>query len=439
MAMTNITAEYLSSPLHRVAGLSRFSLIVAFWFYLAFIAQIWISPVDFLMLQPGQAAPDPLLLAYIRYAGLVLSLALIVANPMRLIASARLIPEIGIISIVYVACILRTSDPLAAIPLATNTFVMFCAPIIFGYYLGYEYLVRCTWKFLIFISLVSVLLGLSRSDYGIMHSLGDEWRGVFNHKNTLGAFLAVTLLLTFYANKIIKASIWVRTVVALLCVGGLVGANSMSPLAAILIAIVGSQAILLVRRVRPRLLVPPLFILILFAFSICIWNMPWFLDLIGRDVTLTGRTNSWDAVLPLIFANPFGLGPGGAAAPIVIEAISQRFGRSYSAIDNAYIVMALEFGLWFPAVYGLWLAGFVLGVHRKATTIGASLLPALALFLLAIATAERSGGPYLGLPFAVFCIVLIAYRFAPLTTGGYPHVSEKNLTRVAGGPDTEGR
>jgi exopolysaccharide production protein ExoQ len=175
---------------------------------------------------------------------------------------------------------------------------------------------------------------------------GGAWRGLSTYKNTFGEHMAVAVLLLVLVR--FRRVPWLRYVFLLIAVGLLFLSHSAT---AVVCGVLSLAAIPLWRLLRgkQRLLVYLPVALIFFAGIYCILAYPEAIfQLLGRDTTLTGRTDLWSKLLPVIANRPV-LGYGYAAfwAGLRPEVLSVWIGtgrRQIPIADNGYIDLCLSLG-----------------------------------------------------------------------------------------------
>ncbi|WNZ47628.1 O-antigen ligase [Leptolyngbya boryana CZ1] len=173
-------------------------------------------------------------------------------------------------------------------------------------------------------AILSLIFGLLLPEYGVMGGkllvmggaedvLDGTWRGIFIHKNPFGRAMALGSVAMFCVACDIRKSVW-----RWLAWGGLGLLFSLiivsKSATSLCVAIVCLVLIPLCRALRWNLqAVSVLYIIAVIIFgSIATFGVSGFdtvLDALGRDVTLTGRTELWEAVSHDIWNNPiFGHG-----------------------------------------------------------------------------------------------------------------------------------
>lgn len=199
------------------------------------------------------------------------------------------------------------------------------------------------------------------TDYESGHA--GRWRGVFGHKNLLGqvaALLAITSVTLTTIPRLLRLIALVVSIVIL------TNAESGS---STLVAIIGVSSGLLITaapRYRAGVLLL-LFSAIVAAYAAGISVIGELASLLGKDETLTGRTEVWGMAAAEIQRNlPFGLGFGA-----VEEFNKELYGASgykFVNVHNSFLEILLSLGL----------LGLVIIVTTMTSILRWSLTPALA-------------------------------------------------------------
>ena len=218
------------------------------------------------------------------------------------------------------------------------------------YSLG-EQLRLLAWAFGI-AALLSLLFALAVPSIGISSKVESPgaWLGIFDHKNTLGSRMALgalVFLLVGLSTRRYRKLAWASLG---LSVGLILLSASQSSLVIFLTLpfLLGVYSMLR----RPYTLAVPLSItLMLLGGSAATWlliNLETVLTALGRDVTLTGRTELWDAVWEMIWRSPwlgygynaFWMGWEGPSASVWIAT-----GARHLHSHNGFLDLWLELGL----------------------------------------------------------------------------------------------
>lgn len=149
----------------------------------------------------------------------------------------------------------------------------------------------------------SLLLGIALPGYAIV---GGLWRGVYLHKNALGALMsmnAIIFLLLTFSNRRYRwlTGIGVGLSVCLLLLSG--SATAIILLATLLILLPVYRAL----RWNYTIVVPFLIVALLAGAGVLVWlseNSTILLTALGKDSTLTGRTEIWEAAMQMIQQRP---------------------------------------------------------------------------------------------------------------------------------------
>lgn len=173
------------------------------------------------------------------------------------------------------------------------------------------------------------------------------WRGVFNHKNTLGFTAALLVVLTAAHLPVLSR----RVAVTLFALGGLalVGSRSMGALGALAYAGLVWALVAVVRRHR-RVRFRHVLALTAIVFVAVVAVVPRVIDQLGRDPTLTGRTVMWsalwrDAKQDLVFGHGVGAYWFDPASRPTLHALEQRLHFRPGQAHNGALDTIIDAGL----------------------------------------------------------------------------------------------
>jgi exopolysaccharide production protein ExoQ len=209
-----------------------------------------------------------------------------------------------------------------------------------------------------------LMVYLVAPEYVIDYSAyGGAWKGLSTYKNTFGEHMAVAVLLLVVVR--FRRLPWLRYVFLLIAAGLLFLSRSAT---AVVCGALTLSAVPLWRLMRGKqsLLVG---VLIALTFSLVIYWLLAFpetiFQVLGRDATLTGRTDLWSKLLPVIANRPV-LGYGYAAfwtgSNAEVLNVWITAGRLVPIADNGYLDLCLSLG---AAGLSLFLCVFT-GAFRKA-------------------------------------------------------------------------
>ena len=204
----------------------------------------------------------------------------------------------------------------------------------------------------------SVILILLSPDIGIMHAAeygGEElegnWKGIYPHKNVFGFAMAVAvfvqlLLIALSSKRSVSAYAWAIFYFALIVLSKSATALliSMSYFFVLTIYTIWTRNKLIGYKVL-FLTVSAAALLFLASFL----DAGLFLGLIGKDPTLTGRTDIWSAVIELIYEKPV-LGWGYRAMWVPTDLVTMWVDKKCGdwgvpSAHNAFLEVTLELGL----------------------------------------------------------------------------------------------
>ncbi len=227
---------------------------------------------------------------------------------------------------------------------------------LFGAYLGARYglgeLLRLLAWTLGIVALLSLLVALALPSYGISSTslTAGDWKGVFVHKNILGREMALSALVFFLIaldDRRYRRLAWGGFVLSfgLLLLSG--SMTSLIVLATVLFLLPLYKAL----RWSHTASVPFLIAVVLLVGGTTQWilgDVQALLDTLGKDVTLTGRTLLWPAVVEMIEERPW-LGYGYSAFWLGWEGESATLwfitNQEYDHAHNGILDLWLDLGL----------------------------------------------------------------------------------------------
>jgi exopolysaccharide production protein ExoQ len=225
-----------------------------------------------------------------------------------------------------------------------------------------------SWVFRI-IAVMSLACVILLPSYGISGSPegAGQWQGVFGHKNGLGGFMALSILVEWHRPADSRSLRALRLLALLLSVILLIFSGSLTPL----IALGGTLLFTLSYKFFVQKLRVPLYVLALAVIFTVASGVTLFFSqseritsALGRSSDLTGRAEIWSLVVPYIFERPiYGYGFSGfwnGASPESAQ-IDRAMGTMIMYSHNGYLEILLNLGI----------LGFVLaliclntGLHR---------------------------------------------------------------------------
>ncbi len=233
-------------------------------------------------------------------------------------------------------------------------------------------LAACFWA----MAIVSILIALVLPEYGIMQEIHHgAWRGAWIEKNYMGGVMAkgVIVMLCAFAMRPDRAALWLTG--AAMCFLLVIMSTSKTSLLVALIGIGGFIALRVYRRYT--FLRFPLILAILVVIggivSMLVIAPEFTLGLIGKEPTLTGRTDIWGGLIASIEQKPL-LGYGYGVYWL------DPLGSSY------YVRLGLEWGV--PSAHNGWIETWL---STGVVGVGAFALLFIFTIILAIDRLRKGG------------------------------------------------
>ncbi|MBD2529890.1 O-antigen ligase family protein [Nostoc flagelliforme FACHB-838] len=158
------------------------------------------------------------------------------------------------------------------------------------------------------IIVLSFIFAIALPKYGIQNDIGSgKWRGVFAHKNGLGARMVTSSIIFFILGYQARRRSWLFWGGFSLSILLLILSVSTSSLLTLLILILAFFAFL-IWRWPYQVMIPALIMMATISQSLYFWfsnNANVVFSLIGKDSTLTGRTDIWPLVIDMIWKHPW--------------------------------------------------------------------------------------------------------------------------------------
>ena len=284
---------------------------------------------------------------------LLAGIAMAVLQPMRTAAMLLEARFVLILPAFCLASVVWSIYPALSLRFAFQQIATFVIAILIAKHLSLDAILRTLLIALLPLVILSIAFGAYRADTGAL-------TGLFGSKNEM-AGMAVILSILSIGVAATRAKWTIRVPAFAGIVTGIVAmvlAQSLGGLAYFLTALLAFVTVLIARKTRiTKRMTALLFsamLLVLLIVNVAA-NVTWFadafVDLTGKDLTLTGRVDLWQVAMELIKEKPL-LGVGFQAfwvndhAPA--EALWAAFGiesRSGFNFHNAYLSNAVEIGI----------------------------------------------------------------------------------------------
>ena len=307
----------------------------------------------------SSSQPDPIS----KFLGLgiaVVSLLLMVRIWKRVIPLVARGILLGVLIAIIVVSVFWSDAPSTTL----SQLIYFLRVSLFGVYLSTRYSLKEQLRLLAWAlgigALLSIIFALALPSYGVM-GMGSTlfqqelahagaWKGVYGHKNILGRIMVlstVVFLLVVNSSSRYRWVGWVGFGLSFLLV---LGSTSKSALI-ILLSVLALLPFYRALRWKYTLAVPLFITTILVSSSVAVLlvgNAETILAAFGRDLTFTGRTGLWAAVLDKIWERPWlGYGYGGFWRGFTGESADLYRILTWSAphSHNGFLDLWLDLGL----------------------------------------------------------------------------------------------
>jgi exopolysaccharide production protein ExoQ len=184
------------------------------------------------------------------------------------------------------------------------------------------------------------------------------WRGIFNHKNALGAAMALAILIEWHAPvDTMKSKVW-KTLYISCYVCFLALSHSITSLVSVCLTLLLMFSLKTFRH-QYRLIVPILLLLTICTAAVITLNATSMTGILGRSADLSGRVELWHWVGAMILNRPMlGYGFSGfwKGASDYSDVIETRIGWSPEYAHNGYLEITLSLGVVGLFLF-LWSAG----------------------------------------------------------------------------------
>lgn len=263
---------------------------------------------------------------------------------------ARLSPLILLTCIFTVASSLWSDAKTLVLKRALTHFGTMMVALYLPTRLGFDGAIRLVARSIVVAAILSLLAGIFIPNLGIMHSPGNygRWRGIFSFKNPLAQVMGIGVILQYYIMLTSKKKIFTAIFAGLEALLVVI-AGSATVLGLIILASAGIAIYTILK--RGGIFIPivviclaPLAALV----AIVIMLEPNLLfGLIGRDSTLTGRTELWALAWQAAQDRPFfGHGFQGFwdSGDLVVGEIWSTIGWLAPNAHNGLLEVALELG-----------------------------------------------------------------------------------------------
>lgn len=262
--------------------------------------------------------------------------------------------------------ILISHDRFASSLALLSAMSMMLPPLLYYWRFGPEGTFRMFRIFAIFTIAINILYAVAVPQYAFMSgSLAGDMRGLFPHKNGFGHMMAmmfIFLLPTIGRDMVRPGNLLLLAFCALAIVCVLLS-HSSTAVVDILMGLGVIAAANIIRRLPPGspkafLIVAAFLALVAILYFGGMFMATMIAEGAGKDLTFSGRTEIWAAVLPHLFDYPFnGYGFGIMRLPAYFEPILSVVSFPVNSPHNTYLEMMLNIGIPATVCWILFLLG----------------------------------------------------------------------------------
>lgn len=200
-----------------------------------------------------------------------------------------------------------------------------------------------------FVSAIGSVILLYVYPYNAWMPQHDAWRGLFAHKNTLGEMMATGTLASLHGIRVGAKRRLFGIATLMACIYVAYYARSSTALLTIFVFCATDGLLILLRRGGiSRILGISLIVILTPIAAVAAVSPDSLLEMIGKDPTLTGRTDVWAYVMYYISERPmlgWGLYAFWASANPLAETIWTEVGWTVPHAHNGLLEMLLEVGI----------------------------------------------------------------------------------------------
>ncbi|MEN0652008.1 MULTISPECIES: O-antigen ligase family protein [Hyphobacterium] len=300
----------------------------------------------------SETDPDgPVLLRVMWLPVYALGLVWLVSRPMQGLKSVSRAPLMLVLALMCMASALWSLDP----GLSMRRGFAVVMSVLFGFAVAARWdwkqlitLLAITYAILAFGSLLAVVAAPS---FGIQQDIHvGAWRGLWGEKNTLGAIMSYGASASLGAAAVMPRRKLFWWCVAGLQAGLVLMSTSKTGLLALLLVVGGATGIALVRRGFGFAALMIFALLLGGSLGALILTMApvEFLEMLGRDATLTGRTDIWEVLVGQVFDRPwtgYGYGAFWTVENGPVFWVRQATNWPVPTAHNGWLEVALAIGL----------------------------------------------------------------------------------------------
>jgi exopolysaccharide production protein ExoQ len=310
-------------------------------------------------------------------------------------------------------------DPLLSIRKLLGLFGVYILALFSLYFFDLKYVLKLIFWFFFVAICLSVFVAVLMPEFGTSEFFKGAWNGIYTHKNKLGRYSSLFLVLSIYlysCGQLGKNSLIKLIFATLLGLSTLVLAESITSLFTAALTITFAFSLHLMPKKGAAKVILPLLILIIcipsafFLFS----NLEMILGFAGKDITLTGRVPLWGLLIFLSLSNPIqGFGYNGfwiRETESPSNTIVDLLGWHPTHAHNGFVDIYLNLGLVGLSIFLIAIGRLFLYVKKSDEKISLNSRFLLIIFILLYNLTESTFIASNGFMWYLFLLISFSYE-----------------------------
>ncbi len=258
------------------------------------------------------------------------------------------------------------------------------APILIGLVAAYRYppqaIIRFIGGFCLILTILSLITVIAFPSIGIMSDpynpeINGAWRGFTPHKSVLGTLMVIGFEVYAWRFFFESQHRWRHAAVAIFMMGVCLLARSSTAFIAMVFSL-PLLAVLAARRSEMRMRwIPELVFwsVLIFALLFLPFLLSTLVEMLGKDISLTGRIPLWRTLIPFIEGRPllgYGYGAFWVANSPQMILITELNPWAPPDAHNAYLGVAIDLGLVGASIATVFLLSVIVRAYRTGRSTG---------------------------------------------------------------------
>ena len=190
------------------------------------------------------------------------------------------------------------------------TLIKLMGTTFFGIYLSTRFTSKEIFRFLLYVlgfgAISSLIFAIILPSYGVMSS--GEWQGIYRHKNLLGRLMVLNTIFLLLVKSTSLSNNLLNKAMILLSILLVISSSSKGALI-YLISLILIASVCKFFLWRDVVAIPAFLISLVLILGVTSWllsNLEYIVvDVLNKDITLTGRSDIWEAAIEMIGRRPY--------------------------------------------------------------------------------------------------------------------------------------